>query len=628
MCGIAGIFNLGEGPTPDPRLLKRMVTRLTHRGPDDEGVYTDPGVGLGMRRLSVIDVAGGKQPYRNEDRSVIVVFNGEIYNYRDLAAELEDRGHRLASGADGEVIAHLYEEYGSAFPEKLDGMFAIALYDATRRRMLLTRDRVGIKPLFLWSSSHRVVFASEIKALLEDDSVPREVDPDALLELLTWEYIPAPRTLLRTVSKCEPATLLEFDLDSGRRSARRYWQPRVEKSVIRSRGEWLEALSSQLDLAVERQLISDVPLGAFLSGGVDSSLVASAMNPRGSSRHDAFTIRFDEAGYDESRWAAMVAEHLGIEHHLRTLDPEIATLTDTVLESMDDPIGDFSIFPTFLISQMAREEVTVALSGDGGDELFGGYETYVAQSLSTAWERFPAPARRPIEHALGALRPRAQKKGVLNKARRFAEGLSYPSSLGHARWRAFLTRHQREALLTPDLQAALERDPFSHIGEILERAPESLGPLERGLWVDFHSYLPDNCLVKVDRMSMLSSLEVRVPLLDTELIELAFSLPEALKVSGTHTKTLLKELAAQRVPREAVYRSKEGFSMPMKQWLNTSLAQRLDDELSSATIEGQGLFRAETIARLISQHRANVANHSHLLWTLLVFQDWRRRWGV
>jgi asparagine synthase (glutamine-hydrolysing) len=581
-----------------------------------------------MQRLAIIDVAGGQQPYFNEDRSVRAVFNGEIYNFRKLRKELEDKGHCFNSRSDGEVIVHLWEEHGPDLVHSLNGMFAIAIHDARRRELLLVRDRLGIKPLYYCLTARDLVFGSEIKAILASGRFRGELELESVAELLAWEYVPAPRTLLSGIQKLEPAGRLLVDLDRFEGRVDRWWRipdPPVRESpdTPSTPNGWAEAVDAKLGEAVRRRLVADVPLGAFLSGGVDSSLIVAKMGAT-----EAFSIGFDESSYSELDWARAVARRLGVKHQTAVIRPDAVALFDGLMQFMDDPIGDFSIFPTYLVSRYARQAVTVALSGDGGDELFGGYETYAAQQLARMWYRVPRVLREGmLEPAIMRLRPRPKKKGLVNKARRFVEGLQNDEELGHARWRLFLTEGLRQCLFTPEALEAMGRHPDAHVRQLFEEAAERSG-VDRGLYVDARSYLTDNCLVKVDRMSMACSLEVRVPFLDHELVELAFSMPPQLKVSRNRTKPLLKRLAARYVPRECVYRAKEGFSIPMKHWLRAEFRPLLDDLLNTDEIRRQGIFRPEIIGRLKREHLAARENHSHILWSLLVFQDWRRRWAA
>ncbi|MHC4109364.1 MAG: asparagine synthetase B family protein, partial [Planctomycetota bacterium] len=386
--------------------------------------------------------------------------------------------------------------------------------------------------------------------------------------------------------------------------------------------EWQERVDAVVGTAVRRQLVSDVPLGAFLSGGVDSSLVVAHMGPT-----TAYTIGFDDPSYSEVEWARRVAAHLEVAHNVDLIRPQQAELFDGLMRFMDDPIGDFSIFPTYLVSRHARSEVKVALSGDGGDELFGGYETYIAQERARLWRRLPSFGRSGLSAGLDRMRPRPEKKGLVNKAKRFVEGLGHDEALGHARWRLFMGRRLRETLFTPATLDALNTEPESHILELFEQAGDR-SKVSAGLYVDMRSYLTDNCLVKVDRMSMACSLEVRLPLLDHEVAELAFRLPDHLKVKGGKSKPLLKQIAARHVPRDCVYRPKEGFSIPMKHWLGGPLRHLMEELLSTDRLGSEGVFRVETVERLKREHLGGQENHSHILWSLMVFEDWRQRWRV
>ncbi|MFQ5528713.1 MAG: asparagine synthase (glutamine-hydrolyzing) [Gemmatimonadota bacterium] len=626
MCGIAGIVELA-GSRPDEATLYRMCSALAHRGPDDRAVEVNGPAGLGMTRLAVIDVTDGRQPYSSEDGSITAVFNGEIYNFRELRAGLESRGHQFASAADGEVIVHLWEEEGPRALERLEGMFALAVHDQRSERVWLARDRIGIKPLFAAVSAQRIVFGSEIKALLIG-GVDRTPDHRALDEFLTWEYVPAPRTLFQAAEKIPAGGLMAIGLRDGSVERTRWWRLDVEaRAAETSRGDideetLVREADDRIARAVRAQLVSDVPLGAFLSGGVDSSLVVAHMP-----RPATFSIGFDDPSYDELRWAGRVAEHLGTKHHTQVLKAEAGDMFGRLMQFMEDPIADVSIFPTYLVSRLAREHVTVALSGDGGDELFGGYESYVAQEAERLWRRCPSFVRRAAAHALTRSRPRPAKKGWWNLARRFAQGAVEDRRLEHARWRLFLSSEVRRQLYTDDLLAEVPDDAGRHVRELFEEAG-SLPPTGRRLYVDMNSYLVDNCLVKVDRMSMACSLEVRVPFLDRHVVEFATGLPDRMKLSGRVTKPLLKRTAARHVPADCIYRPKEGFSIPMKHWLRGELRPLVEDLLSAERIRAEGRFRCDTVERLKREHFEGSENHSHLLWALLVFEDWRDRWAA
>lgn len=624
MCGIAGIVALSGAP-PAESDVARMCDAMTHRGPDDAGYLVDGPVALGMRRLSIIDLSGGHQPIYNEDGSVAVVFNGEIYNYRELRGWLESRGHRFSTSSDTEVLVHLWEEVGRDFPQHLNGMFAVALYDRNQRRVILARDHVGIKPLYYSLGPDGLVFGSEVKVVLESRRVSRRLDVDGLAQFLAWEYVPGAGTLLADVRRLEPARTLEINLATGKAELRRFWSPLAAPGVTpaRTEREWEEEVDGVVRAAVQRQLVSDVPLGAFLSGGVDSSLVVAAMG-----RAETFSIGFDDPTYNETQWSRRVADHLGVRHHVEIIRPQVLELFEHLMHFMDDPIGDFSIFPTYLVSRLARQHVKVVLSGDGGDELFGGYETYLAEEKYRAWQRIPSWFRRGVVvPVVDALPPASAKKGLVNKAKRFVEGARLDPAWGHARWRVFCDESMRARLLTPAARAAAATPVGAHVLALRSEAA-ARDARDQALYVDFASYLVDNCLAKVDRMSMACSIEARVPLLDREVVELAFQLPPDLKYDGRQTKILLKRVAARHVPRECVYRPKEGFSIPIKNWLKDEFRGLVEQFLAPERLRAEGLFVPEVVSRLWSEHLANRANHSHLLWSLLVFQQWRDRWNV
>jgi asparagine synthase (glutamine-hydrolysing) len=623
MCGIAGIIALDGAPADRTRIVA-MCDAMKYRGPDDAGYLVEGRVALGMRRLSIIDLAGGQQPIYNEDGTVAVVYNGEIYNYRELRQELEAKGHRFATKSDTEVIVHLWEEEGIDFPKRLNGMFAIALYDRSRQKIVLARDHVGIKPLYYSKVGRDLIFGSEVKVLLASERVPRRLDLDSLGQFLAWEYVPGARTLLKDVHRLEPAKTLELDLQTGKTEIREFWDPLPTLGAsAKTAAEWEDELDATITRCVRNQMVSDVPLGAFLSGGVDSSLVVAAMG-----RAETFSIGFDDPTYNETAWSARVAKHLGVRHHVEIIRPQALELCEHLMEFLDDPIGDFSIFPTYLVSRLARQHVKVALSGDGGDELFGGYETYLAQERARVWQRIPKALRAAvIEPLVDRLAPSAAKKGLVNKAKRFVEGVQLDPALGHARWRIFLPEAARSSLLTNAAIAGMPTEPGEHI-EKLHSAARDVDARNQALYTDFRSYLVDNCLAKVDRMSMACSLEARVPLLDLEVVELAFRMPSALKFTSHATKIALKSVAARHVPRDCVYRPKEGFSIPIKNWLKTEFREMLATHLAPARLQADGLFRVDAVEQLCREHLSNRANHSHILWALLIFQHWLRRWQV
>jgi asparagine synthase (glutamine-hydrolysing) len=621
VCGIVGIRDPDSSSEATLARVRQMAGAVRHRGPDGEGEYSERDMALGMRRLAVIDLVTGDQPLLDEDRSVVAVFNGEIYNYRELRSELAAAGHRFRTQSDTEVIVHGYKHWGEAVFARLNGMFAIALLDRTNQRLVLARDHAGIKPLYYAWDGRRLVWGSEVKAVLASDLVPRALDCDALAEFLAWEYVPCPRTLFRDIRKLPPGSRWCLDLVSGRSSEARYWTlPQVEERPARDE-EWVERLDGALSAAVRRQMMSDVPLGAFLSGGLDSSLIVAQMGTA-----QTFSIGFEDSSYNELAHSQRVAAHLGCEHVTELVHADVLELFPELMEMLDDPIADTSLLPTYQLSKLARRHVTVALSGDGGDELFGGYETYRAWEFEARYRRLPASLRTGVvEPAVRRLRPRAAKKGLVNRAIRFVEGLDHPAAVGHARWRMYLTARGAHALLTPEAArgaaAALQGGLAGHLDD--GRAPTGL---DWALRADYRSFLLDDILVKLDRSSMAVSLEARVPYLDREVVELAFRMPASLKIRGGTSKWILKQLASRRLPRATVHRPKEGFSAPLKQWLCGRGRELMEDLLDERAVAARGIFRPERIRRLKAEHLGGRHTPTHLLWSLMVFAGWQRRW--
>ncbi len=623
MCGIAGFAARRQADgLPDAAVLKRMCGTIVHRGPDDEGIRHDGRVGLGMRRLSIIDLVGGHQPIANEDDTVFTVFNGEIYNFRELRRELESFGHVFRTNSDTEVIVHGYEQWGADFLPRLNGMFAIALHDVRAGVLLLARDHVGIKPLYYALTAGHLVWGSEIKTVLASGLVETELDVDSLGQFMAWEYCPGEMTLLRAVRKLLPAHVLTLDLNSGRHQIRRYWSPPLaDASSALTDEDWLDRVDQAIQAAVRRQMVSDVPLGAFLSGGVDSSLITHAMG-----RATTFSIGFDDPSYNELAHSKRVAEHLGVEHVTEIIQDDVLQLFDRLMTYMDDPVADSSIFPTFLVSRLARSRVTVSLSGDGGDELFAGYETYVAARLAQRYVKLPRLVRRGvIEPVAGLMRPTRLKKGLVNKALRFLEGMQHADVLDHTRWRAFLTEQAWGRVFTPEAAGEMTTPVTGHIAALFDEARDRT-PLARQLYVDVGSYLPDDILTKVDRMSMAVSLEARVPLLDREIVELAFEVPDALKIRAGQTKWILKKIAERYLPTASVYRPKEGFSVPLKHWIVSGYRSMMDELLSPQRLREGGIFNASEVERLKAEHLAGRRNHAHQLWAMMMFHAWQDRW--
>lgn len=625
MCGIAGIAT--RGSTPARELIRAMCDVMRHRGPDGEGIHVAPGIGMGMRRLAIIDLVTGEQPVANESGTVQVVFNGEIYNYRELRAELLAKGHRFRGQSDSEVIPHLYDEHGPAFLARLNGMFAIALWDSTQRRLLLARDRVGIKPLFYSQHRGNLHFASEVKCLLAAGGSAREIDPLGLDQLLTFEYTASPTTLFKDVRKLAPGSWLTWR--DGTIQHGTYWTlpDATAPTLVAPIPEIAERLRDTLTQAVRRQLVSDVPLGAFLSGGIDSSILVAAMSEVSPAPPLTFSVGFGDASYSELHFARQVAEHCRTRHHEEVLTPDYLSVLPEVISQLDQPIADFSVFPTLLVARMARARVTVALGGDGGDELFAGYDAYQADRYSARLlDWLPRPLRANIERLARFVPMGSGKRGMGNQVRRFLEGAALPAPWQHMRWMIFLHGQSRVRLYTPQFREQIPEQT----GELVQAGFDDAVASDRlasQMRCDLRFYLAENILPKVDAMSMASSLEARVPYLDNEVVDLALAIPSALKLRRGVRKWILREAFAQRLPPQILGRGKEGFSMPMKSWLNKEWNPLMHELLSAENLARDGLFDARYVALLMREHEARARNHSHLLWALMVFQLWRDRFA-
>ncbi len=603
-------------------LLPAMCRRLVHRGPDDEGYYSAGPAHLAVRRLSIIDLETGHQPLTNEDGSIWVIFNGEIYNYRELRQSLIELGHRFATRSDTEVIVHAYEEYGADCLAHFNGMFALAVWDSRRQTLFLARDRVGIKPLYYWTDGRQLVFGSELKAMLPYPAVPREPDPVALDHFLTLEYIPAPRTIFAGVRKLPAGHWLEFSATACRLES--YWEVSLE-SVTTSLPESAEILADLLEQAIRLRLRSDVPLGAFLSGGIDSSTIVAFMRRALPGPLQTFSIGFGDPTYDELPYAREVAERFATDHVERVQAADIADLAVELVTHLDEPLGDFSIFPTYLVSKLAAESVKVVLSGDGGDEILGGYDTYVAQRWARMVDWLPASMRqRWLPAAAGRLRPQAAKKGLTNKTRRFLEGAALAPEWGHTRWMTFLSPADRAALYRPALRQALDGVEAPALLAPYFETAQNWPSLNRQQFVDVKGYLAENILTKVDRMSMAASIEARVPFLDHRIVTFALNLPPAYKLWRGQTKRILRLATGQLLPERILKKPKEGFSIPLKHWLRGPLRPLMLDLLAGDGLRRRGYFEPATVDHWVTEHLAQRANHSHRLWALMVFELWAR----
>lgn len=625
MCGIVAIVERDPARPVARADIEGMVRTLVHRGPDDEGTVVLPGVALGMRRLSIVDVEGGQQPFSNEDESIWLVANGEIYNCQPLRADLVARGHRFRSQSDVEVLVHLYEEYGVRFLERVKGMFALAIWDGRTRTLLAARDRAGEKPLCYCQTPGGLRLASEMKALLSRPDVPRRLDVEGLDQFLTYEYIIAPRTIFADIKKLPAGHYLVWK--GGEVAVERYWDVTRVELLPWSAPDAAAALRETLARAVASQMMADVPIGAFLSGGIDSSAVVAFMHGAAGGRGgplNTFSMGFADGSYNELPYAREVAEQFGTRHREGLVTPDLADLFERLVVHLDEPFADVSLFPTFLVSRMAREHVTVALTGDGGDELFGGYDTYAAQRLAQRLERLaPRQAFSVLDRLVSLWPPGEKKKGLVNKVRRFLHGLTHaPAAIGHYRWMTFLDPASKRGLYGPALQTALTAtDVYAPVRDRL-RGLSGDDWLNRQLFADLSIYLADDILVKVDRMSMATSLETRAPFLDVDVMELAFSFPGDLKLRGGVRKFVLKQAMHGVLPPRVLTRAKEGFSIPMKNWLRGELAPLMRDLLSPERVRDRGLFSPGAVETLMKEHGAGTENHAHVLFALMVFERW------
>jgi asparagine synthase (glutamine-hydrolysing) len=631
MCGITGYARAfsSTAPLEAPDVLARMTARLVHRGPDAEGFHHEPekGVALGQRRLVVIDREGGEQPMRHEASGLTLVFNGEIYNYRDLARELAGRGLHPRTRSDTETVLLSYIAWGPACVDRFNGMFAFVIHDAKRGLVFGARDRLGKKPLYYVHDGPLLAFASEPKALLEHPAVRRELDPASAARFLLYEHVPAPHAIWRGMAALPAAHRFSFDLERGRLDVGRYWDLPEETDKGPDGDEWCGLIRETLDRAVERRLLADVPLGVFLSGGIDSSAVTAVMARHlGAGKVKTFSIGFDDDRFDESARARRFAENLGTEHHERRVSP--ATVIETLPElvaHLDEPFADASILPTLLLSRFAREHVTVALGGDGGDELFAGYQTFRALRAAR-WYRALVPP--PVHGRL--VTPLARRLRAGNgyfsfdfKVKQFLRGARGPRNERLWRWLGSFTPHQACEVLSPELLEQLDTPPGY---DDLHAPRTDRNDIDADTRLYLRTYLADGILTKVDRASMAVSLEARSPLLDVELVELALRIPGRLKVSRGRPKHLFKRALADLLPQDVLRGPKQGFALPVGAWLRGPLRELLLDTLSERALREGGLLRPETVKRLIDEHLSGSQDHRKPLFTLLMLELWRRHW--
>src|SRR4030088_1702606 len=621
MCGIAGVVSTTRESNITEALVHHMCQQIVYRGPDDEGLYVADGAGLGMRRLSIIDLSGGHQPVFNEDRSSWIVFNGEIYNFPELRPELECRGHRFRTHSDTEVIVHLYEDMGADCVKKLRGMFALAIYDKTKRKLTLARDRLGKKPLHYALHNGKLYFASEIKSILAVAPELAEVNSQGLLEYLYYGYVPDPITAFTGIQKLPPGHLLEFE--DGKIRVRQYWDlPEYSTHSPKSEEECLEELERRLFEATKIRLISDVPLGAFLSGGTDSSTIVALMARASSTPVKTFSIGFKKDDFNEAAYARMVADKFGTDHHEMILEPEVVQTVEHLTSSLEEPFGDSSMLPTYYVSQMARQHVTVALSGDGGDEMFAGYDRYRIHAGRQIFEHIPGWARKFYRDQVFPRLPNSMQ------GRKFSYNVSLPWQERYVDGMSFLPAFERDTpLLSHDFRQILNGsdDPANVLGRYFGHPPaRDNDPVGQLLYVDAKTYMVGDILTKVDRMSMLNSLEVRVPILDHVFVEWVTGLPPEWKLRGNQQKYILRKLAERvGVPREALYRQKQGFTLPLVHWMRNELKDMLMILLEPRTLE-RGYFAADGVRKLMDDHLLRGKTMTGRIWRLLMFELWHR----
>lgn len=635
MCGIAGILSLSPKAPVIEQELRAMAGALVHRGPDDEGIAVLGGgrCGLAFRRLAIIDLAGGHQPISNESGAVWAVFNGEIYNFRELRDELIAAGHRFVTSSDSEVVVHAYEQWGSDFPRRLSGMFAIGIWDDRAGTLLLVRDRFGKKPLVTARVGDKFYFASEAKALLALPDVPRAIDADALHEYLVLQYVPAPRSIFRGFEKLAPGHLRLLRSDPENRSDAapppRPWWTIPRPTPFRGSYEQARAeLGQRIEAAVKRRLIADVPLGAFLSGGVDSSIVVGMMRKLGVAPLRTFSIGFPDPRYDETAAARQVAKLFQTEHHEFLVTPRATEILDTLAYHFDEPFADSSAIPTWYVSRETRATVTVALTGDGGDEAFAGYDRYRAAQIATRLDWAPAGLRRVLG-SLAELLPHGQAKSLGNRAYRFLRAVGKPPVERYADWVSVMNEVELHAAYRPEFLEKLctplaERPALRFLQSVAP--PDTDDPVEIAAATDYGSYLPFDLLTKVDIASMACSLECRAPFLDHELVDFALSLPTEWKLGRTGGKKILKDWASSLLPWSILNRPKMGFGVPIGEWFRGDLRDILRDALFAPNALVTRVFQAQFLRRLFDDHLAGRANHAHRLWSLLMLELWNRRW--
>lgn len=627
MCGIAGVLYADADRPVDRTILEAMGHSIAHRGPDAQGFWIEPGLGLVHRRLSIIDLNGGDQPIGNENGSIQVIYNGEIYNYRELRRDLESRGHVFRTQSDTETIVHLYEEIGERFVERLRGMFTAALWDTRNRRLVLARDRVGIKPLYVYRDHEKLIFGSEIKAILAHPDVERAIDPAGLENYLAFGMVAGPGSIFRRVEKLQPAHVLVASASALDRPATCYWQLKFEPDHRPTAGEWIERVRAAVDESVRLHMIADVPVGAFLSGGLDSSVIVASSAKLASEPLQTFSIGFHEEQFSELPFARAVAARYETRHAEEVVTADAVTLLDELTHFFDEPFADASAIPTFHVSRLARQNVKVALSGDGGDEAFGGYARYGHDVREAAVRRhLPTWLRKRILGPVARMWPKADWLPRPMRAKTALTNLSLDAGAAYANTLAICRPPLLRELIAPDLAVQLNgHDPGQPIRESFAAAPAD-DVLAGMIAADVATVLPDDFLVKVDRASMANSLEVRPPLLDHKLLELAARIPSQFKIRGGESKWIFKRSFEQELPATSVARRKQGFEIPIDAWLRGPLRPMFEESVLTPGVRGSELINPVLARKLYRSHLAGSGRHGHALWSLLVLSRWANRY--
>ena len=621
MCGICGIYEYKDHKPVDPEILAAMLRVLHHRGPDDDGSFLDKDLALGMRRLSIIDLSGGKQPIRNEDGSIVTVFNGEIYNFQSLREELDNRGHKLVTAGDTEVIAHLYEDFGDECVQYLRGMFGFAVWDARKRRLLLARDRLGIKPLYYTQAGGRLIFGSEIKAILQHPSVQVLLNREGLNNFLSLKYVPAPQTMFEGIRALPPGCLLVCDANGVQ--IRRYWDlsfANHRNGHVREEA-YAEQLEALLRESVELHLISDVPFGAFLSGGVDSSTIVALMSQFLSRPVKTYSVGFDGTGeeFSELPYARLVAKKFQTDHHEVLIRPaHLIEQAEKVAWHLDQPLAEHATLANYMVAELASRDVKMVLTGEGGDELFAGYARYAGERLTPFFQRIPKVAKSMALAASTRLPGLRRQKLALTALSEDAEAARFVN------WFPLYNSEMKQALLSEDLKESLQGCGAESVFEEHLSRTNATEPLNRMLYVDTKLWLPDLLLARGDKTSMAVSLEARVPLLDHKLVEFAASLPQNMKLKGLARKYLLKKVSSRWLPPEIIHRKKQGFPMPVSLWLRNEARSFVRDVLSPSALRRRGLFKPSFVEKLVQQHENGFADHGSLLWGLISVELWQR----